>query len=544
MNYLDWTVIIIYIAAIIGLAFWLTRSQHNIRDYYLAGKKIKWWQSGLSTMATQLGAISFISTPAFVALKKGGGLKWLGYEFGVPLGVLLAMALIIPILHRGNFISIYEYLGKRFDNTTRSFVSFLFLLGRGLATGVAVLAGGIILSTALSISTTSAIILVGVVTILYDVLGGIRVVILSDVLQMMIVIVGILVCGGTALRLAGWNEAWSLLSPERLQILDFQHWGISTEGEYGFWPMVIGGMFLYASYYGCDQSQVQRELTLQNVDEVRKSLLVNALGRFPIVLLYCLMGIFIGAVVVSPESLNKMSSVMQIDRSVISQMLQNDPDRMVPLFIISYLPHGVIGFIIVAIISALMSSLDSALNSLSAVTMREFYQKHVNPERDAKHYLIASKLCTLFWGIFCVLVALSFVHFGETTRQTTIVLINAVGSLLYGPILAAFVLGMLAKGVTAKAVKIGIIAGISANICLWLFTPVSWLWWNMSGFFVVVTTAVIFSAQKFVKEGLFLIDEEQNSTVINWPAIYKMVALYFFFILLFCYFIESMVNIK
>ena len=157
MNYWDWMVIIIYVAVIIGIALLLTRSQRNIRDYYLAGKKIKWWQSGVSTMATQLGAISFISAPAFVALKEGGGLKWLGYEFGVPLGLILVMAIIIPILHRGNFISIYEYLGKRFDNTTRSLVSFLFLLGRGLATGVAVLAGGIILSTALSISTTSII---------------------------------------------------------------------------------------------------------------------------------------------------------------------------------------------------------------------------------------------------------------------------------------------------------------------------------------------------------------------------------------------------
>ena len=160
MNFLDWLVILIYIVGIIGFALYLTRSQKDTEDYYLGGRKIKWWQSGASTMATQLGAISFISAPAFVAMKEGGGLKWLCYEFGVPLALILVMAIIIPTLHQHHYVSIYEYLEKRFDSGTRSLVSFFFQLGRGLATAVSVLAGGLILSTALSISTASAIILV------------------------------------------------------------------------------------------------------------------------------------------------------------------------------------------------------------------------------------------------------------------------------------------------------------------------------------------------------------------------------------------------
>ncbi|MHA2055827.1 MAG: sodium:solute symporter family transporter, partial [Candidatus Hodarchaeales archaeon] len=389
MNYLDWLVILVYIVLIIALAIYINRSQKDTEDYYLGGRKIKWWQSGASTMATQLGAISFISAPAFVAIKKGGGLKWLCYEFGVPLALILVMAIIIPTLHRHHYLSIYEYLEKRFDSGTRSLVSFLFQIGRGLATAVAVLAGGLILSTALSISTSTAIILVGLITVIYDAVGGIRMVILSDFLQMIIIIIGLIICGGVAFSIVGWETAWSSLTPERLEILNFKEWGFTSESEYAFWPMVFGGFFLYASYYGCDQSQVQRELSVGGLDDVRKSLMVNALGRFPLVLLYSLMGVFVGAVIIQPDALVRIASVMGIEQNSVSSILSTDPDRMLPMFILSYLPHGIIGFIFVAIMAALMSSLDSGLNSLSAVTMKDFYQKYLKPDADEKHYLIA-----------------------------------------------------------------------------------------------------------------------------------------------------------
>jgi SSS family transporter len=496
-------------------------------------------------MATQLGAISFISAPAFVALKENGGLKWLCYEFGVPLGLLVVMTVIVPVLHRGNYVSIYEYLEKRFDSTTRSLVSILFQLGRGLATAVAVLAGGIILSSALSISTTSAIILVGVATIIYDVLGGIRIVILSDVFQMMIIVVGIVMCGGAALSIIGWEAAWTTLSPERLKILDFQHWGFSSQGAYGFWPMTIGGIFLYASYYGCDQSQVQRQLTVKTIDGVRKSLLLNALGRFPIVLLYCVMGVLVGAVITSPEALGTISAKIGIAETDVVQTLQKDPDRMVPFFILSYLPHGLIGLILVAIMAALMSSLDSALNSMSAVTMRDFYQRYFRPHETDKHYLMASKMCTLFWGVFCVTAALGFAYFSEATRQTTIVLINAVGSLLYGPILAAFILGLVTKSVSARAVNIAVGIGVLLNLSLWLSTEISWLWWSCLGFFGTAATACLFSAHNIFNgekaEGGEALDIEETRLGSKWKAAYTVVGIYFFVMILFCYLLQRAV---
>lgn len=544
MNYLDWLVIVLYIAIIIGLALYLTRKQKNIQDYYLAGKKIKWWQSGASTMATQLGAISFVSAPAFVAIKQGGGLKWLAYEFGVPLALILVMAVIIPVLHRRNYISIYEYLEERFDAETRSLVSLFFQLGRGLATAVSVLAGGLILSTALNITTIQAILLIGIITVIYDVLGGIRVVILSDFLQMVIIIVGLLVCSGVALHLVGWEGAWASLSTDRLQILDFKNWGMTPEDTYAFWPMAIGGFFLYASYYGADQSQVQRELSVGGVDDVRKSLMVNALGRFPLVLLYCVMGVFVGAVFAAPENLAHIASVLHLDTTSVIQTLQDDPDRMVPMFILSYLPHGIIGFLFVAIIAALMSSVDSGINSLSAVTMQDFYQRYIRKEADERHYLWVSKFITFLWGMFCVIAAMLFSTFGEATRQTTIVLINAVGSLLYGPILAAFLLGMFSKRLPAAAVKIGIISGVLLNLFIWQFSAISWMWWNLTGFLASVLVALVYSlfsvkvTESFKFDYTAVINEESSN--INWPLIYKFVVLYFFLILALVYLIERL----
>lgn len=484
MNLFDWGVVGLYCAGIVGFAWWLGQHQTTPEDYYLAGKRVRWWQSGLSIMATQLGAISFVSAPAFVALADGGGLKWLGYELGVPLGLIVVMMVLAPALNRGRHISIYEYLESRFDRRVRLLVSLLFQLGRGLATAVSILAGGLIISTALSIPTSLAILVVGAVTLLYDVLGGMRIVVLSDVLQMIIIVAGIVVCGGFALNLVGWTHAWQSLSPDRLAILDFRHPGISVRGQYGFWPMVLGGMFLYASYYGCDQSQVQRQLAVGTLKGVRKSLLFNALGRFPVVLMYCLMGVVVGAVFQTPQGVSHVADTLGLGHTAVSETLARDPDRMLPMFILSYLPHGIIGFLFVAILSALMSSLDSAINSLSAATIRDVYQPYLRPAADDRHLFRAAKVCTALWGLFCIAAALAFANFGESTRQTTIVLINAVGSLLYGPILAAFLLGILTKRVAAKAVSIGVIAGILANVAVWQLTNVSWLWWNVIGFVV------------------------------------------------------------
>jgi SSS family solute:Na+ symporter len=212
------------------------------------------------------------------------------------------------------------------------------------------------------------------------------------------------------------------------------------------------------------------------------------------------------------------------------------------MFILTYLPHGVIGFIFVAIMAALMSSLDSGINSLSAVTMKDFYQRHIKKEASENHYLIVSKFITFLWGIFCVIVAMLFSELGQATRQTTIVLINAVGSMLYGPILAAFLLGMLTKHLDGNTVKIGIISGIALNLFLWLFTPISWMWWNLTGFIMSVSVAflhyVIANKTAISFKMDYSVISEIESSEIDWMLIYKFVVLYFFILLAFAYLIE------
>lgn len=433
-------------------------------------------------MATQLGAISFVSTPAFVALKPGGGLKWLSYELAVPLGIAFVISSLSPLFYRLRLVSIYELLELRLGPSSRLTASLVFQTARALASSVSVLMGGLVVSSALEVPLGWAILIIGGVTVVYDYLGGIRMVILSDVVQMVLIVLGIVICLVWALFSVDSSEVVALFDPERLKILDFAHLGLDADHTYSFWPMMIGGVFLYASYYGCDQSQVQRQLSVRNPRQLRVSLMVNALGRFPLTLLYCSMGLVVGA-----AFLLKGGVLFDLQ---LMELLKAEPDRMVPLFILKALPHGLIGFMFIAILSALMSSLDSALNALSAATMVDVYQRYFKPKADSRHYLKVSRLFTGIWGAFCIGSALAFARSGATAR-TTIVLINAVGSLFYGPILALFILALLKTRPKAWVGNAALLMGVLFNLGLWLFSQVSWMWWNAAGFAVSLGIGLI-----------------------------------------------------
>jgi SSS family solute:Na+ symporter len=254
------------------------------------------------------------------------------------------------------------------------------------------------------------------------------------------------------------------------------------------------------------------------------------------------MGVFVGAVFVSPEHLASLAGVMGMDSASLQSVLSANPDRMVPMFILGFLPPGVVGLLFVAILSALMSSLDSAINSLSAVTMQDFYKPFVKPQASDRHYLTVSKALTAAWGLFCIVAALAFAGFGESTRQTTIVLINAVGSLLYGPILAAFVLGILSKHVRAPHIKTGVVLGIVANLILWQTTSISWLWWNLAGFLVTSAVAGTLAASgaargfKLLKAELTLDGFKPQR---GWGLSNAIVVIYFFAIIGIAWLIQS-----
>jgi SSS family transporter len=467
MTWLDWAMVIGYAIGLVIFGWRIGTRQKDTRDYYLAGRRINWFPIGLSTMATQLSAISFISAPAFVALRPGGGMIWLGYELAVPLAMLFLMALYFPVFHSMDVISVYEYLERRFDVRVRILISMIFQVSRGLATGVATYAAAIVLSATLSQPLWLTICLVGVVALAYELMGGIHVDIMSDAIQMMVLLAGILACGIVGLHfVGGWNGVVDSLDPARFKAVDFSSFGFGKDTSYGFWPLFVGGFFLYVSYYGCDQSQVQRELATRNLDDCKKSLLLNGLFRFPVVLAYCTVGLIIGAFVLkNPDFLLKVP--------------EGRVDYVVPAFVVHYMPPGLVGLIFVAVMAASMSSLDSAINSLSAVTLEDIYRSFSKGPLSRRKEMMLSKLFTLAWGLVCV----GFAFYVENISTTVIEAINKIGSAFYGPIAAVFFLGLFVRRASAIGAIVGLLFGVTVNLALWLFLPqVSWFWWNAIGF--------------------------------------------------------------
>jgi len=527
MNVLDWLVVIIYGAGLLSFSWHLKKRQSSIEDYYLGGREIRWWAIGLSTMATQLGAISFISAPAFVALKPNGGLTWLGYEFAVPAAVVFVMIFIIPVIHNANVVSIYEYLERRFDSTTRSLVSAIFQVARALATGVSIYALGLVLSAVLKLPMAPVILVIGLVTIVYDVWGGMKAVVYSDVIQLAVLTTGVFITGIAALYLiGGFENVIASIEKERLMVLDLRSHGFGDGNDFSFWALLIGGFFLYVSYYGCDQSQIQREMSARSIDEAKRSLMLNGFARFLLVSAYCGMGLLIGAFAFQNPDFMKLIPKDKID-------------YMVPIFVLNYLPHGIIGFIVVSILGAFMSSLDTSINSLSAATMRDLYQRHIKPAATEAHYLLWSKIFTVAWGIICT----GFAFLVADIADTVIESINKVGSLFYGPVLAAFILAILFKRANAGGAKLGVLLGIAVNLILWLgFPKISWLWWNVTGFLSAVVFGYIWSfltkTEKPHTEAVALIKDEY--TKVEWKYRYTLLIIYFISIVIVSYLIQSL----
>lgn len=475
MNTLDYVIVAVYALGLLGLGY-AFKEQKGSKDYFLGGKSFGWFALGLSVMATQLSAVSFISAPAFVGMREGGGMMWLSYEFGVPLAMIFLMAVLFPPLYNSGVVSIYEFLERRFSPSTRLLLSFVFLVSRAFATGVMVYAVSIILESVLEVSFWTTLLIIGVITLVYSLQGGMKAVVYGDMIQMIILFLGIVICMVYGVGLiGGWDEFLANLQRPRLEAVDFTSFGFQAGEEFGFWPMLIGGFFLYVSYYGTDQSQAQRMLSARDEKTVRQTLLFNGLVRFPVTFAYCLMGLILGAFAFStPEFLEMIPA----DR----------PDFMVPLFIANYLPHGVIGLLIVAIMAAAMSSLSSAINSLSAVTMEDFVVRFVGKsptsESDEEHgldgntYMLYSRLTAFFWGVVCILLAAVAGGIADTVIEA----INKVGSVFFGPILATFLLAIMSKRTHALGANIGLLGGVAVNAFLWLAVPeVFWFWWNAIG---------------------------------------------------------------
>ncbi|MEZ5489553.1 MAG: sodium:solute symporter [Gammaproteobacteria bacterium] len=473
---LDWLVIAVYLLSLIGLAWWLSRQQESREDYYVGGRRIGAWPVALSIMATQCSTNSILGAPAFVAFAAGGGLVWLQYELAVPLAMVGLILFFMPLFRHLRLLSVYAYLEARFDLRTRLTLSGLFLFIRAFATSVTVYSIAIVIDLITGLGFVWAVILLGAFTVVYDVLGGIRGVILSDVIQLFILVA--VLCLLLLMLMdsnGGFLAMLDNLPAERRRTLDFSAHGVGDGQTFAFWPMLIGGVFLYLSYYGCDQSQVQRTLSTKNIDGSNQALFLNGLLRFPLVLLYCLVGVGIaGFAAANPEFIDSLPAPGG----------SPEYNLAVPLYMINNLPVGLVGLSIVALFAAAMSSLDSVLNSLSATTMEDFVRRyhsyHGKPWSDRRE-LIISRVITTVWGMITLVMA----FFVGDIASTVLEAINQIGSMANGSILAVFALGLLTSRAQGRGAITGLLCGIAVNGLLWLFVPsVSWLWWNVIGFAV------------------------------------------------------------
>jgi len=314
--------------------------------------------------------------------------------------------------------------------------------------------------------------LLGGITVLYDVLGGMRAVIWSDVIQVGVLFGSIIAAVVVATHLMGGLEnVLARFDPQRLQAVDFSNHGLGDGRTFAFWPMLMGGLFLYLSYYGCDQTQAQRELSTRSVEDTRQALFLDGMLRFPLVASYCFLGVCLGA-----YAADHPGFVVELPPAGNGSVNFN---LAVPIFVIKHFPHGVVGLVMVGLLAAAMSSLDSTLNALSALSMQDFIKAIVKTKLSPRTEMRLSKLLTVFWGAVC----LSFSFYVGDVSQTVIESINKIGSLINGPLLAVFVMGLASRRVNGEGAVFGLIAGFAGNLWLWKYAPnISWLWWNVIGF--------------------------------------------------------------
>ncbi len=473
MTWIDYTIIAIYMLGLLAVG-WHFRHQHGRQEFFLGGRTLPWQALTLSIMATQLSAVSFISAPAFVGLREGGGMIWLSYELALPLAMGLLLWRLMPSLHKAGVVSIYDYLQKRFSPSTRLLISAVFQISRSFATAIMIYAISLILQGTMGLAQWHSIVLIGVITLIYSAMGGMKAVVYGDALQMILIVAGALTCLFVALdQLGGVSQMLAQVAPERLNAINPEGLGLNGN-DFGLIPMIFGGMVLYASYYGCDQSEAQRSLSSASLPELRKMLLSVAFLRFPITLIYCMAGLAVGALVLNSPELS-------------AQIPADQPDWMMPIFIINHLPTGVMGILVVAIMAAAMSSLSSAINSLSAVSVEDYCRLRKR-QVDDDSYLRMARFAGIFWG----LATLTLSFYAGDIAPTIIEAINKIGSVFYGPVLAIFLLGIHSKHVTARDANVALALGVTCNITLWLSnSPIFWFWWNLIGLAVALVVGLL-----------------------------------------------------
>jgi Na+/proline symporter len=546
MHPINWVIVVAYLVYVVVDGLRRAKGTHEIEGYFLANRNLPWWAVGLSVMATQLSAVTMIGTTGQGATD---GMRFVQFYFGLPVAMVILGVTLVPFLHRAKVFTAYEYLERRFDARTRSLTSFLFLVSRAMSCGAIISAPGVVFSAIFGWPLAWSVLLMGIPTVIYTMIGGVQAVTWADVKQMVLIVAALtLVVITVVIKLpVGASDALSIAGAAgRMRTFDFS---FNIRETYTFWSGLIGGTFLALSYFGTDQSQVQRYLTARSVDEARSSLLMSAYWKIPLQALILLLGVlvFVYYLFVSPPLYFNPAherSVRDADPSAFGQLdaryrtaiaaradaaralaaagredaaavqtfratdssvtavrtealeaagrVTNAPTRdvnyIIPHFVLYQLPIGFAGIFIAAVMAAAMSSIAAELNSLSTATVIDFYRRWVRPVASDAHFLAVSRWATLFWGIFASVVA---IYAG--TLGSLIEVVNRFGSFFYGSILGVFILAMIPRA-RAIGAFVGLIAGMTAVGLVSFGAPwVSFLWHNVVGAVVVVTVGMLLS---------------------------------------------------
>ena len=540
MESIDWIILIGTLSLIVFYGVWKNRSQNNIREYLKGGNQARWWTVGLSVMATQASAITFLSTPGQAY---HDGMGFVQFYFGLPFAMLVICLFFIPIYHKLKVYTAYEYLETRFDIRVRTLTSILFLIQRGIAAGITIYAPAIIMSIVIGWNLKLMVLLVGGIVIFYTLIGGTKTVNITQKQQMFVILIGIIIAFGYILQLLpkeiSFSDALEIAGKAgKLKVLDFS---LDLNSRYTFWSGLTGGFFLALSYFGTDQSQVQRYLSGKSLKEGQIGLIMNGILKVPLQFFILLIGVMVfvfyqfeyAPINFNPKAIKALKNsnfsyrynqleienqktqndlkhelingndqekitylrekellqrkkVKTLIKNNFSEIESNDKDFVFISFILTNLPKGLIGLLIAVILSAAMSSTASELNSLATTSTIDIYKRNVQNKSEI-HYVNISKFLTLFWGLIAIL----FASFGNLF-ENLIQLVNIIGSLFYGTILGIFLIAIFIKQIKGKAVFWSSI--VSEIFILLLFTKniVGFLWLNLFGTLLTVFLGIIF----------------------------------------------------
>ena len=557
MQQIDWFILIGTLLFIVLYGTYKSRGSKDVTQYLKGGSDSRWWTIGLSVMATQASAITFLSTPG-QAFHSGMG--FVQFYFGLPIAMVIICLVFIPIYHRLKVFTAYEYLETRFDLKTRTLTAILFLIQRGLAAGITIFAPAIILSAVLGWNLVMLNIIIGVLVIIYTVSGGTKAVSVTQKQQMAIIFGGMFVAFLLILNYLPlditFTKALEIAGASgKMEILDFS---FDFNNKYTFWSGIIGGTFLALSYFGTDQSQVQRYLSGKSMKEMQMGLIFNGLLKIPMQFFILLVGVMVFVfyqfnssplhfnpsavtdvlnspyaaqyqdlqdkkntleIAIKKQQLNytvlddqgQKQTVLSDIKALQSQEDQlrirskelikkanpkaeiNDKDYVFIHFILNNLPRGLIGLLLAVILSAAMSSTASELNALGSTTTIDLYRRN-NQGRSDKHYLMASKGFTMLWGIIAIGVACVANLF-----ENLIELVNIIGSIFYGNVLGIFLLAFFFSYVKSRAVFIAAISTQGIIVYIWWIDLMPYLWLNVVGAILVIAIAFIFQVVSLEK---------------------------------------------